>query len=59
MGYIFEGLDAEAYDRSYTDRQLLARTLRYFRPFLTIMLLVIGLIVLSALMDTAVQALIA
>jgi len=59
MGYIFEGLDAEAYDRSYTDRQLLARTLRYFRPFLTIMLIVVGLIVLNALMDTAVQALIA
>jgi ATP-binding cassette, subfamily B, bacterial len=32
MGFILEGLDPEAYDRTYTDRQLVARILGYFRP---------------------------
>ena len=31
MGF-FEGLDAEAYDRSYRDRDLLRRMARYFKP---------------------------
>lgn len=30
----FAGLDSEAYDRQYTDRQLAARMVRYFRPHL-------------------------
>ena len=34
MGFIMDGLDAEAYDREYTDRQLLQRIIRYFRPHL-------------------------
>ncbi len=32
MGF-FAGLNAEKYDRQYTDRQLMARILTYFRPF--------------------------
>ncbi|HVB76099.1 MAG TPA: ABC transporter ATP-binding protein [Ktedonobacteraceae bacterium] len=52
MGFIMDGLDAEAYDRSYTDRQLIARIIRYFRPKLRIMLIVAGLIVLTSLLDT-------
>ncbi|GIK27718.1 MAG: ABC transporter ATP-binding protein [Anaerolineae bacterium] len=32
MGFIMDGLDAEAYDRSYSDRQLVKRILAYFRP---------------------------
>jgi ATP-binding cassette subfamily B protein len=31
MGF-FQGLDAESYDRSYSDRQLVARMVDYFRP---------------------------
>ncbi len=31
MGF-FSGLDAEAYDRSYSDRQLVGRMVDYFRP---------------------------
>ena len=31
MGF-FEGLDAEAYDRKYRDRDLLRRIFGYFRP---------------------------
>ena len=33
MGFIMDGLDAEAYDRTYSDRQLLNRITRYFRPY--------------------------
>ncbi|PKO20701.1 MAG: ABC transporter ATP-binding protein [Chloroflexi bacterium HGW-Chloroflexi-1] len=32
MGFILDGLDTEAYDRNYSDRELLVRVLRYFRP---------------------------
>ncbi len=52
MGFIMDGLDAEAYDRNYSDRQLIARTIGYFRPKLRIMLIVAALIVLTSLLDT-------
>ncbi len=52
MGFIMEGLDAEAYDRTYSDRQLVARIIGYFRPKARIMLIVAGLVVLTSLMDT-------
>ena len=48
MGFVLDGLEGEAYDRSYGDRQLLARIYRYFRPYLRQMLLVALLIVLAA-----------
>ena len=32
MGFIMDGLDAEAYDRTYGDRQLVRRIMGYFRP---------------------------
>ncbi len=59
MGFIMDGLDAEAYDREYTDRQLLQRIIRYFRPHLPTMSLVATMIVLNALMDAAFPFLIA
>ena len=59
MGFIMDGLDAEAYDREYTDRQLLARIIGYFRPHLKTMGLVAGLIMLNSLMDAAFPFLIA
>ena len=59
MGFIMEGLDAEAYDRSYTDRQLLDRILNYFKPHLPAMGVVAGTIVLNSLMETALPLLIA
>src|SRR5947209_4485329 len=52
MGFIMEGLDAEAYDRNYSDRQLIARIIGYFRPNLRIMLVVAALIVFTSLLDT-------
>ncbi len=32
MGFLFDGLDAEEYDRNYTDADLVKRILHYFRP---------------------------
>jgi ATP-binding cassette subfamily B protein len=59
MGFIMDGLGAEAYDREYTDRQLLKRILAYFRPHLSIMGMVAILIVLNSVMDAAFPFLIA
>jgi ATP-binding cassette subfamily B protein len=59
MGFILDGLDAEAYDREYTDRQLLNRILTYFRPHFSIMGVVAGLVVLNSGMDALFPILIA
>ncbi|MEZ4634443.1 MAG: ABC transporter ATP-binding protein [Caldilineaceae bacterium] len=59
MGFIMDGLDAEAYDRSYSDRELLGRIGGYFGPYRGQMLLVGGMIVLNSLMDAAFPVLIA
>ena len=59
MGFIMDGLDAEAYDRTYKDRQLIKRIISYFRPHLAIMVIVAVLVVLNSLMDTAFPILIA
>jgi ATP-binding cassette, subfamily B, bacterial len=54
MGMLFDGLDAEAYDRSYGDRTLLARIVRYFIPAKRQMQIVAGLVVCSSVMDTVI-----
>lgn len=59
MGFIMEGLDAEAYDRSYTDRELLKRIGGYFWPHRQKMSVVASMIVLNSLMDAALPLLIA
>jgi ABC-type multidrug transport system fused ATPase/permease subunit len=59
MGFIMDGLDAEAYDRTYSDRQLIARVIGYFRPQRKAMLLVAVLVVLNSLSDTAYPLIIA
>lgn len=59
MGFIMDGLDAEAYDRSYTDRELINRIIGYFRPHLPVMGGVAGMIVLNSLMEAAIPLLIA
>jgi ABC-type multidrug transport system fused ATPase/permease subunit len=33
MGFVMDGLETEAYDRKYSDRQLTRRILEYFRPW--------------------------
>ncbi len=51
MGFIMDGLDAEEYDRKYSDWQLVKRILGYFKPHLWKMI-VVGLVVfLSSVMD--------
>ncbi|MBX3012322.1 MAG: ABC transporter ATP-binding protein [Caldilineaceae bacterium] len=59
MGFIMDGLDAEAYDRSYTDRELLKRIGRYFWPHRRKMGIVASMIVLNSLMEAALPLLIA
>jgi ATP-binding cassette, subfamily B, bacterial len=59
MGFIMDGLDAEAYDREYTDRQLLQRILGYFRPHLPVMGTIAIMVVLNSVMDAAIPFLIA
>lgn len=52
MGFIMDGLDAEEYDRQYSDRMLVRRILGYFRPQLPRMLAVATAIVLSSAVST-------
>ena len=59
MGFIMDGLEAEGYDRSYTDRQLLNRIFAYFRPHLGAMAFVALMIVLDSLMSAVLPILIA
>lgn len=54
-----DGLAAEAYDRRYSDRQLLRRILRYFRPFAPTMAFVALMLVLNAVMDAVLPLLVA
>ena len=58
MGFIMDGLDAEAYDRQYTDRALLARILGYFRSLRGLMLFVAAMILLGSVTDTVLPVLI-
>ncbi len=59
MGFLMDGLGAEAYDRNYSDRQLLGRIVGYFRPFFGLMVFVATTILLTAAMDAALPILIA
>lgn len=59
MGFILDGLDSESYDRSYTDRELLRRIIRYFRPYRGKMALVALMLTLNSAAGTAGPILIA
>ncbi len=52
MGFILDGLETESYDRTYSDRELLRRVLRYFRPHRNKMLLIAGAIALNSAAGT-------
>ncbi len=52
MGFILDGLDTESYDRSYSDRQLVRRIIRYFRPYTRQMILVGLVLALSSAAGT-------
>jgi ABC-type multidrug transport system fused ATPase/permease subunit len=58
MGFIMDGLDAEGYDRNYSDRALLQRILRYFGPERWAMLLVAATIALASVADAVLPVLI-
>lgn len=58
MGFVMDGLDADAYDREYSDRALLRRIVTYFRPQSRPMLMVAIAIFVGSLTDTAVPILI-
>ncbi|NIS81215.1 MAG: ATP-binding cassette domain-containing protein [Anaerolineales bacterium] len=49
MGFILDGLDTEAYDREYRDRDLLARILSYFRPYSRQVVLVVFVLTLNSI----------
>ena len=52
MGFIMDGLDAEDYDRSYNDRDLVKRIVSYFRPQAWRMFSVALMILATSLMNT-------
>jgi ABC-type multidrug transport system fused ATPase/permease subunit len=58
MGFFMDGLEAEAYDRSYNDRELIKRISDYFRPHARVMTTVALMIVLASVMETGVPILI-
>ena len=58
MGFLMDGIDGEAYDRNYTDGQLLKRILKYFRPYMPAMIGVATLVFLNSLMDALLPLLI-
>jgi ATP-binding cassette subfamily B protein len=59
MAFIMNGLDAESYDRKYTDRQLVNRIKTYFRPEARKMGLVTVMVVLNSMLDAALPILVA
>jgi ABC-type multidrug transport system fused ATPase/permease subunit len=59
MAFIMNGLDAENYSRTYTDRQLIDRIKTYFRPEAAKIGLVTVMVVLKSVFDAALPILIA
>jgi ATP-binding cassette, subfamily B, bacterial len=59
MGFVMDGIAAEAYDREYSDAQLVRRIGRYFRPFVPIMLVVALSVFLAATLDALLPVLLA
>lgn len=54
MGFLFDGLDAEDYDRSYSDGDLVTRILSYFRPQARKMGIAAAMIACAALLDAGI-----
>ena len=53
MGFLMDGLDAEQYDRHYSDGQLVNRIIQYFRPHTQRIIIVALIIVAASIVDTA------
>lgn len=58
MGFILDGLDTEAYDRQYSDRELLLRIIGYFQPYGWQMLVVAIMLMLNSVAGTGAPILI-
>lgn len=58
MGFVLDGLDQEAYDREYGDRELIRRIRAYFAPHMRTMSIVAGMIVLTSVVDMGVPVVI-
>ncbi len=58
MGFVLDGLQAEGYDREYSDAELVRRIGRYFRPHLAVMLVVGVSVFLAAMLDAALPVLV-
>jgi ATP-binding cassette, subfamily B, bacterial len=58
MGFVLDGLDKEAYDREYSDRELVRRISAYFRPYARTMMTVAIMIVLASSVDMGIPILI-
>jgi ATP-binding cassette subfamily B protein len=52
MPFVLDGLDTEAYDRTYSDRELLSRIIRYFRPYARQMAMVAATLTLNSVATT-------
>jgi ATP-binding cassette, subfamily B, bacterial len=59
MGFLFDGLDAEEYDRQYNDGDLVRRILGYFRPQSRKMLIAAAMISGTAVLEAAVPIFVA
>jgi ABC-type multidrug transport system fused ATPase/permease subunit len=59
MGFVMSGLDAEEYDRTYSDAALVRRIIAYFRPHARAMLIVSTMVLLSSLSQTVLPIVIA
>jgi ABC-type multidrug transport system fused ATPase/permease subunit len=58
MGFIMDGLESEAYDRTYSDHALFGRIATYFRPFRARLILVALVLAAAALSEFAAQVVI-
>lgn len=59
MGFIMDGIDAEAYDRNYSDGQLIRRIVGYFKPQVGRVVLISSMILLTSVVDMVLPVLIA
>jgi len=53
MGFVLDGLETESYDRTYSDRQLVDRIVRYFKPHSRKMVVVAIALALNSAAGTA------
>ncbi|MDH5402887.1 MAG: ABC transporter ATP-binding protein/permease [Candidatus Heimdallarchaeota archaeon] len=59
MGWITEGLDKASYDRSYKDKDLFKRIIRYFKPYRGSMLMVSLAVIITAVINASLPYLVA